>query len=181
MNSQSAVLQFRALSDQLFRTPHMHMEVRQMAVRQLQARPELYQGFADDEFMHYCAQMSQPGAWGDHISLQAAADAFGLRIFIISSYELACVIEIKPNGGWRSERILYLSFWHEARILAAVDSPTKVASNDCAQAKWIICRCTMPLSTLQQTRLGIWPVISSWAAGSCITCSAGLLLQIRAF
>ncbi len=57
--------------------------------------------------------MQQFGTWGDHVTLQAVADTFGVRIAIMTSYQDSCVIEIQPQGETQSQRVLYLSFWAE--------------------------------------------------------------------
>ena len=54
-----------------------------------------------------------------HALLQAVADCFGLKIYVISSYEEGEVIEIAPRGPLLSKRVLYLSFWAEARAARA--------------------------------------------------------------
>jgi hypothetical protein len=41
--------------------------------------------------------MRQAGTWGDHVTLQAAADAFNCRICVISSFLDNCVISITPT------------------------------------------------------------------------------------
>ena len=46
-------------------------------------------------------------------AVQAISDRLGVKMYIITSYEQSGVIEIKPNGPTKSERILYLSFWAE--------------------------------------------------------------------
>lgn len=56
--------------------------------------------------------MEQLGTWGDHVSLQAIADAFGLRINILTSYPDSPFIAISPATE-KSHRCLYLSFWAE--------------------------------------------------------------------
>ena len=58
------------------------------------------------------SEMSRDSAWGDHITLQAAADAYGVGMCVISSYKDNFVIEIVPRVR-RSERILWISFWAE--------------------------------------------------------------------
>ncbi|KAL6504079.1 hypothetical protein OROGR_026002 [Orobanche gracilis] len=52
------------------------------------------------------------GEWGDHVTLQAAADWFGFKIFIITSFKDTCYIEILPQT-LKSNRIIFLSFWSE--------------------------------------------------------------------
>ncbi|KAL6578086.1 hypothetical protein OROMI_010414 [Orobanche minor] len=81
--------QFRSLSDQIYRTSDHHKFVREQVVNQL-----------------------KNGEWGDHVTLQAAADWFGFKIFIITSFKDTCYIEILPQT-MKSNRIIFLSFWAE--------------------------------------------------------------------
>ncbi|KAL3161663.1 hypothetical protein ABBQ38_15492 [Trebouxia sp. C0009 RCD-2024] len=105
--------QFRALSDQLCRTPDEHGWIRAAAIAQLRSFAHLYQDYIPENYQDYCQRMQQFGTWGDHVTLQAVADAFGVRIAIMTSYQDACVVEIQPQGQVKSQRILYLSFWAE--------------------------------------------------------------------
>ena len=41
---------------------------------------------ADAYFPTYCANMEREGAWGDHVTLQAAADYYGLGPHIIVGF-----------------------------------------------------------------------------------------------
>ncbi|XP_010241857.1 PREDICTED: OTU domain-containing protein DDB_G0284757 isoform X2 [Nelumbo nucifera] len=67
--------QFRALSDQFYRTPEHHKFVRQHVVNQLKSHPEIYEGYVPMAYSDYLKRMSKPGEWGDHVTLQAAADS----------------------------------------------------------------------------------------------------------
>ncbi|XP_073112392.1 OVARIAN TUMOR DOMAIN-containing deubiquitinating enzyme 9-like [Elaeis guineensis] len=60
----------------------------------------------------YLKKMSKNGEWGDHVTLQAAADSYGIRIFILTSFKDTCYIEILPNVQ-KSKRVIFLSFWAE--------------------------------------------------------------------
>lgn len=108
--------QFRAISDQLFGDPERHREVRDMVMMQLRNRQELYRDYVADEaggFDAYLDRMAQDGAWGDHITLQAAADVYCVHFSIISSYPGdEFLIKIEPNGH-ESNAIYWLSFWAE--------------------------------------------------------------------
>lgn len=63
-------------------------------------------------------QMSA-GTWGDHVTLQAAADYFQLRISLVTSFESSAFLEILPqpmglgNPSPTTCRTLWLSFWAE--------------------------------------------------------------------
>ncbi|KAH7853761.1 hypothetical protein Vadar_006302 [Vaccinium darrowii] len=104
--------QFRALSDQIYRTTEYHKFVREQVVGQLQSLPELYEGYVPMAYDQYLKNISKTGEWGDHVTLQAAADAYGVKIFIITSFKDTCYIEILPHTQ-KSQRIIFLSFWAE--------------------------------------------------------------------
>lgn len=81
-------------------------------VRQLRKRPDKYASFVPGDFAQYCDSMSRSSTWGDHITLQAAADYYGLKIAIVTSYVSNVVLEILPEVQ-RSERVIWLAFWAE--------------------------------------------------------------------
>lgn len=56
--------------------------------------------------------MSCDGTWGDHVTLQAAADALGLRIHVLSDYLQEAYIEVLPELR-KSTKVLQLCFWAE--------------------------------------------------------------------
>ncbi|KAL6781409.1 hypothetical protein ACKKBG_A11040 [Auxenochlorella protothecoides x Auxenochlorella symbiontica] len=105
--------QFRALADQLYGSQDAHALVRESVVAQLRRQPGMYQEYVPQEYRGYCDDMAQPQAWGDHVTLQAAADCLGLRIALVTSFPDTAFLEIAPRGGLRSSRVLWLSFWAE--------------------------------------------------------------------
>ena len=66
-------------------------------------------------FLALHSSMSRPGVWGDHVTLQAAANAYGVRICVVSSFLEQSVISIEPREPAVMDRILWLSFWAEVR------------------------------------------------------------------
>ncbi|XP_047310071.1 OVARIAN TUMOR DOMAIN-containing deubiquitinating enzyme 12-like [Impatiens glandulifera] len=121
--------QFRALSDQIYRTSEHHEFVRQQIVDQIQSCPEIYEGYVPMDFPDYINKMSKTGEWGDHVTLQAAADTYGVKIFVITSFKDTCYIEILPHDQ-RSQRVIFLSFWSEVHynsIYPEGDVPTTVS------------------------------------------------------
>ena len=104
--------QFRSLSDQLFGTTDRHPEVRRMAISQLRSKRELYDPYVPEDYEDYVAKMAKDGEWGDHVTLQAAADVYGRRICVLSSYKTSFIIDIKPQDT-KHPRVLWLSFWAE--------------------------------------------------------------------
>ncbi|KAF3795895.1 OTU domain-containing protein [Nymphaea thermarum] len=89
--------QFRALSDQFYRTAEHHKFVRQQVVNQLKAHPDIYSGYVPMAYDDYIKKMSKDGEWGDHVTLQAAADWYGVKICVFTSFKDTCFIEILPS------------------------------------------------------------------------------------
>ncbi|KVI09500.1 Ovarian tumor, otubain, partial [Cynara cardunculus var. scolymus] len=104
--------QFRALSDQLYRTPEYHESVRRQVVKQLKSHPEMYEGYVPMAYTDYLSQMSMNGEWGDHVTLQAAADSYGVKILVLTSFKDTIFIEILPKV-LKSKRVVFLSYWAE--------------------------------------------------------------------
>ncbi|XP_076893389.1 OVARIAN TUMOR DOMAIN-containing deubiquitinating enzyme 12-like isoform X2 [Bidens hawaiensis] len=104
--------QFRALSDQFYRSPEHHKFVRRQVVNQLKSHPEMYEGYVPMAYSDYLKRISKSGEWGDHVTLQAAADSYGVKIFVLTSFKDTCSIEILPKVQ-KSKRIIFLSFWAE--------------------------------------------------------------------
>ncbi|KAI4300299.1 hypothetical protein L6164_033691 [Bauhinia variegata] len=104
--------QFRALSDQFYLTPEHHKFVRRQVVNQLKSHPEIYEGYVPMAYDDYLEKMSKSGEWGDHVTLQAAADSYGVRIFVMTSFKDTYCIEILPNFE-KPKRVIFLSFWAE--------------------------------------------------------------------
>ena len=45
--------------------------------------------FVPEDWGSYVSEMSKDAAWGDHITLQAASDAYGVGMCVISSYKVS--------------------------------------------------------------------------------------------
>lgn len=104
--------QFRSLSDQFYRTSAHHKFVRQQVVDQLTSNRDDYEGYVPMDYDEYLEKMSKGGEWGDHVTLQAAADSYGVKIFVITSFKDTCYHEILPKVE-KSKRVIFLSFWAE--------------------------------------------------------------------
>ncbi|MEW5303689.1 MAG: hypothetical protein WDW36_006358 [Sanguina aurantia] len=104
--------QFRALSDQLYGSPDYHDEVRCAVLDRLKRFPAAYSPYVLSAYGAYLADMKKSGTWGDHVTLQAAADVYGMKIIVLSSFRESPVIAIEPAAA-RKDRILYLAFWAE--------------------------------------------------------------------
>ncbi|XP_058179848.1 OVARIAN TUMOR DOMAIN-containing deubiquitinating enzyme 12 [Rhododendron vialii] len=104
--------QFRALSDQMYKSPEYHKHVRKDVVKQLMDYRSLYEGHVPMKYKRYYKKMSKHGEWGDHVTLQAAADKFAAKICLLTSFRDTCFIEIVPQYQ-APKRELWLSFWSE--------------------------------------------------------------------
>ncbi|ONI20108.1 hypothetical protein PRUPE_3G315400 [Prunus persica] len=104
--------QFRALSDQMYKSPEYHKHVRKEIVKQLKDYHSLYEGYVPMKYKRYYKKMAKSGEWGDHVTLQAAADKFEAKICLLTSFRDTCFIEIMPQYQ-PPKRELWLSFWSE--------------------------------------------------------------------
>jgi len=90
--------QFRAVSDQLYRSEAHHAEVRSIAADRLRRHPALYSAFvAEVEFDTYVARMARDGTWGDNVTLKAIADHFGAEVRL--KQPCVCRSAPQPNTG----------------------------------------------------------------------------------
>jgi hypothetical protein len=114
--------QFRALADQIFRNPEYHKHVRKAVMKQLKEFRKQYESYVPMEYKLYLKQMKRSGEWGDHLTLQAAADRYGAKICLLTSFKDTCLIEIVPRD-LTPTKVLWLSFWCEVHYnsLYAVD------------------------------------------------------------
>ncbi|KAK3232490.1 hypothetical protein Dsin_004371 [Dipteronia sinensis] len=129
--------QFRALSDQLYGSPEHHKVVREQVIIQLKSHPQIYEGYVPMAYGDYLNKMSKNGEWGDHVTLQAAADKYGVRIFVITSFKDTCCIEILPNYQ-KSQRVLCLSFWAEVHYNSIYPEGELPALQNRKKKKWWI-------------------------------------------
>lgn len=130
--------QFRALSDQFYRTLEHHNFVREQVINQLKSCPEIYESYVPMAYGDYLEKMSKNGEWGDHVTLQAAADSYGVKIFVITSFKDTCYIEILPNLE-KSKRVICLSFWAEVHynsIYPEGDVPASVIKRK--KRRWML-------------------------------------------
>ncbi|EPS58191.1 hypothetical protein M569_16624, partial [Genlisea aurea] len=91
--------QFRALADQLFQKPEYHKYIRKEIVKQLKDHSRLYECYVPMKYRQYIKKMKRSGEWGDHVTLQAAADRFEVKICLVTSFRDSCYIEILPKDN----------------------------------------------------------------------------------
>ncbi|KAI7746397.1 hypothetical protein M8C21_033627 [Ambrosia artemisiifolia] len=106
--------QFRAVSDQLYRSPEYHKHVRKEVVK----------------------QKAKTGEWGDHVTLQAAADRFAAKICLLTSFRDTCFIEITPQQQ-APQRELWLSFWSEVHYNSLYEIREAVVQQKPRKKHWL--------------------------------------------
>ncbi|PHT36681.1 hypothetical protein CQW23_24381 [Capsicum baccatum] len=111
--------QFRALSDQIYGSSELHELVREQVVKQLESHKELYEGYVPMDYDEYVKKMIKCGEWSDHVTLQAAADLYGVKIFVITSLKDTCYIEILP-GSYNSNKTILLSFQAKCTTIQSI-------------------------------------------------------------
>lgn len=89
--------QFRALSQQLYGDESYHDALRAKVVERLEAAPECYADFVHEPYMNYIKRMARCGEWGDNVTLQAASDALGTDIHILTDVEGAECVKVHPT------------------------------------------------------------------------------------
>ncbi|GKF63057.1 OTU domain-containing protein, partial [Tanacetum coccineum] len=57
----------------------------------------MYEGYVPMAYSEYLKRISKSGEWGDHVTLQAAADSYGVKIFVLTSFKDTVSIEILPK------------------------------------------------------------------------------------
>lgn len=129
--------QFRALSDQLYSTPEHHKLVRRKVVNQLKSHPDIYKEYVPMDYADYLKMMSKNGEWGDHVTLQAAADSYGVKIVVMTSFKDTYYIEILPNVK-KSKGVIFLSFWAEVHYNSIYFQGDIPSSDLTKKKKWWI-------------------------------------------
>eukprot|EP01060_Flectonema_neradi_P005267 TRINITY_DN1349_c1_g3_i2.p1 TRINITY_DN1349_c1_g3~~TRINITY_DN1349_c1_g3_i2.p1 ORF type:complete len:442 (+),score=47.88 TRINITY_DN1349_c1_g3_i2:149-1474(+) len=102
---------FRSLAWHLYGDDSRHKEVRSQVVNHLSTNSEKYSPFVDEDYRSYLKEMSRQDTWGDHVTLQAAADSYGLLFHVITSSEKSKCHQIRPRvAATRDQEPLWLSF-----------------------------------------------------------------------
>ncbi|KAK9108659.1 hypothetical protein Syun_024670 [Stephania yunnanensis] len=105
--------QFRALSDQMYRSPEHHKHLKDYHALYEWSCFNCGSTWIKIGFLLTC----RSGEWGDHVTLQAAADKFMAKICLLTSFRDTCFIEINPQSQ-APQRELWLSFWSEMPLFS---------------------------------------------------------------
>ena len=105
--------QFRAIADQLYGSSDRYAEVRANIVEHLRSNSSRYSAFVPDSYDTYIENMGRDGNWGDHLTLQAASNVYGLEIRVYTSYDGNWERVIRPTDDGNIRRAIQLSFYAE--------------------------------------------------------------------
>ena len=105
--------QFRAIADQLYGSPDHYAEVRANIVEHLRSNSSRYSAFVPDSYDTYIENMGRDGNWGDHLTLQAASNVYGLEIRVYTSYDGNWEGVFRPTDDGNIRRVIQLSFYAE--------------------------------------------------------------------
>ncbi len=105
--------QFRAIADQLYGSPDRYAEVRTGIVEHLRSNSSRYSAFVPDSYDTYIENMGRDETWGDHLTLQAASNVYGLEIRVYTSYDGNWERVIRPTDDGNIRRAIQLSFYAE--------------------------------------------------------------------
>lgn len=124
--------QFRAVAHQLFDDERHHPLVRQRAIAWLTSNPpdvhdcEVYVSKSGgvvptpvgEDLQAYLAALKSDAAWGDACTLQACADAFKVRIYLVTSYKTDFELVLEPENHEPALRDIWLGFYAEMHYIA---------------------------------------------------------------
>lgn len=102
--------QFRAIAHQLCGNDERHDAVRKRVVGQLALEPERYAEFCmvedaeDADFESFVRRMADDGEWGDAVTLQAAADVYGVVVCLVTSYAERGIFRVEPRARLEAPR-----------------------------------------------------------------------------
>ena len=105
--------QFRAIADQLYSSSDRYAEVRTDIVEHLRSNSSRYSAFLPESYDAYIENMGRDGTWGDHVTLQAASNLYGLEIRVYTSYDENWERVIRPTDNCNVRRAIQLSFYAE--------------------------------------------------------------------
>ena len=95
--------QFRSIAYFLFNDVSRHKEVRRKVIEQLANDKDSYEAFVEEDYASFLETMGSPtqARWGDHITLQAAADHYAMLINVVTSHSFdESVAASQQRGGW---------------------------------------------------------------------------------
>merc|ERR1712194_553919 len=97
LSDEDGNCQFRSLARELYGKQSHHAVVRQVVCEWIRDHSEDFSPYLAEEFDDYLKIMRKNRTWGDELTLRAAADAYGVRIYIISTERDNYLLEYAPE------------------------------------------------------------------------------------
>ncbi|KAL4463236.1 hypothetical protein ABPG74_007237 [Tetrahymena malaccensis] len=121
---------FRSVADQLEGDENMHMYYRKIAVNQLKKQEEFFKNFVYDiDFDQYIHEMSQLGAWGGNLEIQALSAALGHNFIIHLKGKPYLVIKGQAVKGVQKKTI-HLAYHSEEEIAEHYSSIRNIGDDE---------------------------------------------------
>jgi hypothetical protein len=130
--------QFSAILDQLAKLGIIisENELRKHVVDYIKLNLHNYEQYVEGPLEQYVYTMSQDGTYGDHISLHAIAQLYGVRINVVSAE--GSNYDVSINSGASDRPTIYLGHYAEWNgehyISLRVGPPTYIINNQCTRA-----------------------------------------------
>ena len=106
--------QFRSVAYHVFGESGQHEKVRKEVCQHLRENSDHYAGFCEEpSFENYCYDMENTRKWGDSMTLQAAADCYGLVFKIITSNAGQDCLKLRPHNS-RDAPEVWLAYLEES-------------------------------------------------------------------
>ena len=112
--------QFACLAHQVFGTSSRSAEVRNAVVSYIRTHLERYDGLLLPTPSEYLAKMSAETTWGDHVTLDAAANVYSLKIELAADFDIPTVIIVEPAPSDTGSCLtpIYLAIYPENHYLS---------------------------------------------------------------
>jgi len=137
--------QFRAIADQLYGLSDLYAEVRTDIVEHLRSNSSRYSAFVPDSYDTYIENMGRDGTWGDHLTLQAASNVYGLEIQVYTSYDGNWERVIRPTNDGDIRGAIQLSFYAELHYNSVYpitnEDVRKKKEEETKKMKWSCSKC----------------------------------------
>ena len=113
VSSTGGSCQFEVVSHQLYATPYRHSEIRRAAVQYIEANADRYEGLLLPTPEEYIATMSRETTWGDHLTLDALANAYSITIQVAAAFRTPDIILVVPVQPTTDDRNIFVCLYPE--------------------------------------------------------------------
>lgn len=112
--------QFESISHQLYNTTLRHPEVRRTAVQYIATHQHRYDGLMLPTPAEYIACMTEETTWGDHLTLDAVANAYAVNIEVAAAFKTPVIISVVPQKQHAGAKTLKIGIKPENHYMSTV-------------------------------------------------------------